>query len=176
VIGNLYVNVLDFLAGHHGGEDELVFPRLTARRPDDAPEVERIAAQHHDVDGALAASRQALAEWSGGGVAAQQRVADCLTDLGATLVAHLDEEERVVLPMCAESMTAPEWGELAPHGMQAFGGDKIWLILGLIRERFTQEQRDRMLAHMPPPAVEMWTGFGENAFNELMADIGAPLR
>lgn len=176
LISNMYENVLDFLAGHHGGEDALVFPRLTARRPEDAAEVARIAAQHHDVDDALAASTKALAEWSAGDETAQRRVVDCLTDLGATLVAHLDEEERQLLPMCAESMTAPEWGELAPHGMQAFGGDKIWLILGLIRERFTQEQRDRMLANMPPPAVEMWTGFGENAFNELMRAIGAPLR
>jgi hypothetical protein len=28
---------------------------------------------------------------------------------------------------------------------------------------------------MPPPAVQMWTSFGENAFNELMAAVGEPL-
>lgn len=176
LVSNLYENVLDFLAGHHSGEDQLVFPRLTARRPADAAEVERIAAQHHDVDGAIAASTKALADWSAGDDSARQRAADSLAELGATLVAHLDEEEREVLPMCADSMTAPEWGELSAHGMQTFGGDKIWLIIGLIRERFTQEQRDRMLANMPPPAVEMWTSFGENAFNELMDAVGTPLR
>jgi hypothetical protein len=35
----------------------------------------------------------------------------------------------------------------------------------------TQEQRDSMLAHTPPPARDMWTGFGENAFNELSAHV-----
>lgn len=176
LISNLYVNLLDFLDGHHSGEDQLVFPRLVSRRADDAREVERIAAQHRHVDNAVAASTAALGEWSAGEAAARDRVVAALTDLCATLVAHLDEEERALLPMCAESLTAPEWGELAAHGMQTFGGDKIWLILGLIRERFTQEQRDRMLANMPPPAVEMWTGFGEQAFDRLLDEIGAPLR
>jgi hemerythrin-like domain-containing protein len=176
LIGNFYDNVLKFLLVHHNGEDELVFPRLIARRPDDAAEIERVAAQHHDVDGALAGSGKALSDWMSGDSAAQPAVVDNLVELRDILVAHLDEEERVVLPMCGESLTPPEWGELPGHAMQAFEGDKIWLIMGLIRERFTQVQRDQMLAHMPPPAVEMWTGFGENAFNELMGAVGAPLR
>jgi hypothetical protein len=39
----------------------------------------------------------------------------------------------------------------------------------------TQAQRDDMIAHMPPPAVDMWTGFGEAAFKQLMAEVGPPL-
>ena len=35
---------------------------------------------------------------------------------------------------------------LPGHGMAAFDGDKIWLILGLIRERMNDEQRAAMLA------------------------------
>ena len=58
-------------------------------------------------------------------------------------------------------------GRAAPgHGMANFHGDKIWLILGLIRVRMTEEQRAAMLEHMPPPALETWTGFGEQAFKD----------
>jgi hypothetical protein len=39
----------------------------------------------------------------------------------------------------------------------------------------TQEQRDQMLAHMPPPAVEMWTSVGEQAYKNLVAEVGAPI-
>jgi hypothetical protein len=46
---------------------------------------------------------------------------------------------------------------------------------GLIRQRMTQRQRDLMIAHMPAPVVEMWTSFGENAFNQLIAEVGPPL-
>jgi hypothetical protein len=52
--------------------------------------------------------------------------------------------------------------------MGAFAGDKIWLILGLIRQQMNDEQR----ARKPPPAVEMWTSVGESSFNQLMAEVG----
>ena len=94
-----------------------------------------------------------------------------LESLREHLVEHLDEEERLGLPLAAEYLSAEEWGQLPGHGLAAFDGDKIWLILGLIRERMTEEQRAAMLAHMPPPAVDMWTGFGEHAFNELAAQV-----
>jgi hypothetical protein len=51
----------------------------------------------------------------------------------------------------------------------------VWLILGLIRDQMTQAQRDQMLAHMPPPAVEMWTSMGEQAYKNLLAEVGPPV-
>jgi hypothetical protein len=60
---------------------------------------------------------------------------------------------------------------LPGHALAGYQGDKVWLILGLIRERMTDEQRAKMLANMPPPARDMWTGFGENAFNELSSEV-----
>jgi hemerythrin-like domain-containing protein len=175
LIGNFYANILDFLAVHHEGEDELLYPLLVERCPD-AAFVSRVGDQHHDVEDLIAASRSALAVWTPGDDASGSAFAESLTALGARLEEHLDDEEREILPLCEEHITMPEWGALPAHGMMHFGGDKIWLVLGLLRERMTQEQRDLQLAHMPPPAVEMWTGFGENAFNELMTQVGAPLR
>ena len=61
------------------------------------------------------------------------------------------------------------------RGWRAFIDQYTPLILGLIRERFTQEQRESMDQKMPPPAVEMWNGFGEKAFGELIAEVGPPL-
>jgi hypothetical protein len=98
-------------------------------------------------------------------------VAGALGALREHLLEHLDEEERLVLPLAAEYLSAEEWGRLPGHGLAAFDGDKVWLILGLIRERMDEDQRAAMLAHMPPPAVDMWTGFGEQAFNELAAQV-----
>jgi hypothetical protein len=43
--------------------------------------------------------------------------------------------------------------------------------MGLIRENFTQQQRDAMLEHMPPPASQMWQNMGEASFNELIAQV-----
>ena len=105
--------------------------------------------------------------WPGGDAAAQKAAEERLDALGTPPACeHLDEEEAKVLPLAAEYLSMEEWGALPGHGMANFHGDKIWLILGLIRERMTDEQRAAMTAHMPPPALEMWTGFGEQAFED----------
>lgn len=175
LLKNFYANVLAFLSVHHNGEDELLYPLLKERAPAQRELVERVNAQHHDVEGLIAACGAALDAWSPGDAAAQENAGSLLGRLGERASVHLDDEERDILPLCAEHLSAPEWGALPAHGMMNFRGDKIWLVLGLIRERSTQHQRDEMLAHMPPPAVEMWTGFGERAYNDLMAQIGPPL-
>jgi len=98
-------------------------------------------------------------------------VVDDLGALRTQLVTHLDREESDALPLCEANLSVEEWGSLSGHGMANFHGDKIWLILGLIRERMTEAQRAAMLEHMPPPAVEMWTSFGEQAFKELSDQV-----
>jgi hemerythrin-like domain-containing protein len=175
LVKNFYANVIAFLAVHHEGEDELLYPLLKERAPEQRELIERVNAQHHDVEDLVAKSRAALNAWNSTDAAAQEHAAATLAQLGDRLTEHLDDEEVEMLPLCAEHISLPEWGALPAHAMQNFDGDKIWLILGLIRARFTQAQRDDMLAHMPPPAVEMWTGFGEQAYNDLTAQIGPPI-
>jgi hypothetical protein len=38
----------------------------------------------------------------------------------------------------------------------------------------SEDQRQTMLANMPPPAVDMWTGMGEQAYQNLVAEVGPP--
>ena len=175
LITNLYDNVLDFLHVHHEGEEQLVFPLLRQRCPEQLELLDLMASQHADVVELVSRSEGALSAWAGGDTSAQADTASALGALGSRLDQHLGEEELRVLPLCAEHMSLQEWGALPGHAMDNFGGDKIWLILGLIRGRMTQAQRDQMLAHMPPPAVEMWTSMGEQAYKNLMAEVGAPL-
>ena len=171
LVANYYENVLSFLHAHHEGEEEVVFPLLRERCPDHRALMERLAEQHEAALTSLMAARQWLAAWPGGGDAVRMDVVDALSALWEHLVEHLDEEERLGLPLAAEYLSAEEWGRLPGHGLAAFDGDKLWLILGLIRERMNEEQRVAMLTRMPPPVVDMWTGFGEQAFNELAARV-----
>jgi hemerythrin-like domain-containing protein len=175
LIANLYDNVLDFLHSHHDGEDELVFPVLRARCPEQDELITRIGSQHADVYDLVARSIEALSAWRAGEQSAQDTCGATLGALGGRLLEHLDDEEQDLLPLCADHMTSEEWAMLPGHAMASFAGDKIWLILGLIRDRMTQVQRDQMLATLPPPAVEMWTGFGEQAYRQLISEVGAPL-
>jgi len=174
-IANYYDNILYFLESHHDGEEVIVFPRLRERCPDHAALLDSLEEEHKQALKLLAAARGALAEWPGAdgdtAAATQTAVAESLEALRAQLVEHLDEEETRALPLCAEHILAEEWSQLPGHALAGYQGDKVWLILGLIRQRMTQAQRDAMLEHMPPPPRDMWINFGENAFNELSAQV-----
>jgi hypothetical protein len=177
LIANYYENILSFLEAHHDGEEQLVFPLLRARCAGNAELIDHLEGQHKEALRLLEEAQNSLAAWPAGDAATQQAAADSLEALRVQLVAHLDEEEAKVLPLAAANLSMEEWGALPGHGMANFGGDKIWLILGMIRERMTDDQRAAMLAHMPPPALDMWTGFGEQAFKDyssvVVVEVGA---
>ena len=172
LVGNFYRNIIAFLHVHHEGEEELIFPLLRDRCPGDLALVDVIASQHRDVDDLVDRSVSFLDQWATGSAEAQAQCAETLKTLGVVMTRHLSDEEEQLLPLCSTSLSEQEWGALPGHAMGSFAGDKIWLILGLIRQRMNDEQRARMLAFMPPPAVEMWTNLGEPSFNRLMAEIG----
>jgi hypothetical protein len=166
LIANYYENILSFLHTHHEGEEELVFPLLRERCDGAGELMDRMAEEHHEALDLLEQARAALAAWPGGDEAAQKAAQERLVELGSHLNEHLLEEEQKVLPLADANLSMEEWGAMPAHGMAAFDGDKIWLVLGLIRERMTDDQVAAMTAHMPPPALEMWTTFGEQAFKE----------
>ena len=174
-VATFYDNVLRFLDVHHAGEEELVLPRLIERCPDHSKVIGDMIAQHQAVIVDIAAAEAAIGSWvPSASRALGDEVAAALVRLGDDLGPHLDEEEADLLPIAAANMTQEEWGQLPAHGFAGFKGDKIWLILGLIRENMTAEQRDEMLANMPPPAVEMWNGFGSQAFDDFVAALDRP--
>lgn len=171
LVGSYYDNVLRLLHVHHDSEDECLTPRLVARgTPEEVAEVTRIAAQHADVLTDIATAEGRIAEFRA--TPSLDTAATCagsLATLNASLVAHLDEEETNAMPIAAKYINVAEWGELPGHGLANFTGDKIWLIIGLIREQMTDAQRADMLAHMPPPVADFWTGTGEQLFKDYMS-------
>ena len=171
MIANYYANVIDFLRVHHDGEEALVFPILIERAPAQRAILDKAAADHRTVVTLMADVCDELEIWEAKSDDGGQGVLDALGTLQVTLIPHLDEEEAEIVPLAAAHMNAEEWGQLSGHAMGHFQGDKIWLIMGLIRENFTQQQRDMMLAHMPAPAREMWETMGERSFNELIVQV-----
>jgi hypothetical protein len=164
LVGGFFSDVLEFLRVHHEGEDALMFPKLLDR-VDDPELVASIAAQHHDVEAALAATQQAIAAFRASASADDAaRLIDDLASLAGILQTHLDDEERAILPVCEAHLSVEEWGELPGHAMQSFQGDDMFLIIGLVREQFTDEQNARMLAEMPPPVVDAWHSVGLSAY------------
>lgn len=172
VVGSYYANVLALLHGHHEGEDELLTPRLLERAPEHADMILRVADQHLSVLTALDGAERAVAAWRADPSAvSRDATVAALADLDAKLIPHLDEEEREILPIAAQHINVAEWGQLPEHGLKNFAGDKMWLVIGLVREQMTDEQQAEMEAHMPPPLLEFWTNDGEGLFTDYVADL-----
>ncbi len=172
VVGSFYENVLEFLHGHHEGEDELLYPLLEERCPNEKDMLERIDAQHALLNGPMQEAREAIAEWRAApSTEGAAKVMRLLEEIDETLRPHLGEEETFVLPVATAWVSPEEWGQLPAHAMQTFQGDKPWLALGLIREQLTSDQRDRMLSGMPPPVQTLWTEQWEPAFTSFMGEV-----
>ncbi|HYA67453.1 MAG TPA: hypothetical protein VED63_01860, partial [Acidimicrobiales bacterium] len=119
----------------------------------------------------MGAVRDSLGSWELEGDSRTSHFAHSLRAPDDVLSPHLDQEETEVVPLATEYLTVQEWGALPGHALGRFTGDKVWLIMGLIRENFTPQQRDAMLENMPPPARQMWEAVGESSFNDLIAKV-----
>jgi len=171
LIANYLANVMSFLDVHHDGEEQIVFPVLIERSPKSKAVVEQMVAEHEQVVRLLKGVNESVARWEHGDDPDGAAVKASLQALNEGLESHLNEEEADLLPIAGEFLTVEEWGSLPGHGFANFQGDKVWLILGLIREQMNDEQRAAMLQNMPPPARQMWDTMGESAFNELIAEV-----
>jgi hypothetical protein len=171
VVGAYLSTVLKFLHAHHTGEDELMFPKLVERAED--PElVARVNAQHHLIEPALAAAGATASDWSAGGSAELgRRLVGEVAVLAGVTTPHLDEEEATIMPIVSEHITLDEWHELPGHALRSMEGDELWLVLGLVRDQMSQEQRDHMLEAMPPPLVEAWQAVGLESYKARITQL-----
>ena len=150
LIASFYENVLEFLHVHHGGEDELLYPKLEERCPDQLAELVRIDEQHKTLDAPMDAGRAALATWRARSTTENAQLAvEALDSIDATLRPHLTDEENTVVPLCGQWISADEWAELPAHGLMSFRGDKPWIIVGLLAEQLPAVKMQAMIAEMP---------------------------
>ena len=166
LIANYYENILSFLEAHHDGEEKLSLPLLCERCTGQGALFDQMERQHEEALALLGEAKSSLAAWPGGDAAAQKAAAQTP---GRAAHPSGGPPRRGGDQRPAPGRRQPlhgGMGALPEHGMAYFHGDKIWLILGLIRKRMNDEQRAAMLEQMPPPAVDMWTGFGEQAFKD----------
>jgi hemerythrin-like domain-containing protein len=168
LVASYYDNVLRLLHVHHDSEDMFLTPLLLERgTSDETAEIARIAAQHAAVLGDIETAEARISEFRAAPtVDGAATLASSLAGLNASLVAHLDEEENIAMPIAAKYINVAEWGQLPAHGLQNFTGDKIWLILGLLRTEMTDSQRANMDANMPPPVSEFWIETGEQLYTD----------
>jgi hemerythrin-like domain-containing protein len=138
---------------HHTIEDELLWPVLLERVPEElAPIVHLMESQHERVDVLLTAVDTALpALRDADDPALRDEVADTLDTLYVHLVEHLDAEEERLLPIAARCLTQAQWDALGEAGRAGGSGREGLLVLGMFQHDGDPTDFAKMLAHAPAP-------------------------
>lgn len=92
---------LDLLHQHHTSEDDELWPTLRERAPSCAGNLDLLESQHKQIDPVLELARDRSQT--------RERRAAVLGELHAMINDHLDDEERIALPLLREHITPQEW-------------------------------------------------------------------
>lgn len=141
---------------HHTIEDEMLWPRLLERVPDEmAPIVHLMESQHEGVDRLLAELGELLGSFRATArVEDRDRLAGILDDLYVRLVEHLDAEESRMLPIVARTISQEEWDAMGEAGRASTPRHERLLVLGM----YEYDGDPAVIAHMldDAPAPVRW--------------------
>jgi hemerythrin-like domain-containing protein len=151
---------------HHTVEDELLWPRLLERVPQDlAPIVELMQTQHERLDGLLGEIDTLVPEFRTSADAADRdRLADLFEDLATSLVEHLDAEEQRLIPLADRTLTDAEWDELGEAGRSGTPRSELTLTMGMYQYEGSPDAIAHMLADAPPPVRWIVPRLSQRAF------------
>ena len=165
IIGAHAREMLDFLHTHHTGEDLLLFPLLRERRVLDPELMDRMDAQHAQVNDAVVAINAELPTWTtSADAAAGERMAACIDTTMPTLIGHLDEEEQKLLPVVSVTLTQSEWDALGKHGISAIPVTRRLVTLGYITEETDDAERQKFMQVLPAPVRLAYKLIGHRQF------------
>lgn len=164
-----HLDFLDrFLHHHHTLEDELLWPVLLERVPDElAPIVHLMEAQHAGVEGTLAAIGELLPRWRATADAGlRDRLAEQYDALYVALAEHLDAEEQRLLPIASRALTQAEWDVLGDEGRRRGDRREGPLVLGMFAYEGDPAVFARIVGTAPRPVRALLTRLGRRAFRK----------
>lgn len=171
-VGSYYANVLKLLHAHHEAEDDTIYPQMLERLPEHREVLERVNAEHEVVLDSLGAAEDAVAAWRAApSSTTRDAAADALDTMAPILLDHLDHEEAEVVPLIGMCITVADWGAMSGNAFGRFGGDKVWLAIGLIQEQLLDSENETMEANMPPPVREFWVDSGRPMFHDFVGEL-----
>ncbi|HEX5018005.1 MAG TPA: hemerythrin domain-containing protein [Actinomycetes bacterium] len=152
---------IDFVIGvlhhHHASEDELLYPVLAERAPDQMTMVDQVGHQHVEVNGAIEAVTEACASWRGAPSAETgAALANALDTLNTVLQPHLDDEEQKIVPLAAITLTEQEWEAMGEHARAGIPKNMMPVAFGLLLEPLNDDDKAFMKSHLPAPVRLMF--------------------
>jgi hemerythrin-like domain-containing protein len=168
--------VLDMLHHHHVGEDELLWPRLSARTRLHADLLARMDSQHRGLAVLLEHAATALPAWQDAPAAhTSAPLTTLLEQIANRLDEHFDEEEAEILPIVERVITAAEYHEVGQRGLVSVPLARRLVVLGYLLEDVTPRERTDFLAAIPAPARLAYRLIGRRQHRNETARLRGPL-
>ena len=143
---------LTMLHHHHESEDELLYPLLIERAPEQAASTAKAEEQHQAIGDTIDTASTACATWRRQpSTETGEVLAAALDTLNATLQPHLDDEEREVVPLAAVTLTQAEWDAVGEHSRAQIPRSKMPIAFGMITEPLDESDSAYMKSHLPAP-------------------------
>lgn len=158
--------VHDNLHHHHTAEDDLLWPKLLERVPEElAPLVHLMEQQHATVEALLEEIADVLPRWrSTADRVDRDALADLHDRLYVHLVEHMDAEEERLLPIASRNVSQEEWEEMGAAARSGTPRSKSLLVLGMIVQDGDPELVSVMLAGAPAPVRWLLPRLGRRAY------------
>ena len=104
-------------SSHHAAEDDLIWPKLHARAPVGDHDICRMEDEHRAIAAGIDTAKATGSEWvKTGAPSAAKRLRTAVDELIGLVDVHLDDEERDVVPLIEEYITAAEWKKATARG------------------------------------------------------------
>jgi len=159
---------------HHEGEDELLYPKLIQRVPEQAPMTEQVEHEHLAIKTALEAASAACAAWRQRPFAETgEALAAALDHLNAVVQPHLDDEENKVVPLAAVTLTQQEWDAMGKQGVAWIPRNKRGIAFGMILEPLGDADRAYMMRSLPAPVRMLYPFLIERPWKKYASTLRA---
>ena len=159
---------------HHTGEDELVWPKLLQRGPEEiVPLVETMERQHEDLHRALAEVEERAAIWGRTAAAADRHsLAAALDAMIAPMLEHLGVEEAHLLSLIDKYLTEKEWGQVGAAAMASTPKNRLPVLFGMVLRDARPEHVEGLKAVVPAPAWFVLSRLGPPAYARYARRLG----
>jgi hemerythrin-like domain-containing protein len=167
IVGDHITFMLSALHHHHAAEDDHVWPILQLRVTRSKADIQRMMDEHSAIATAVQRVETLLVPWRTSADRGSARLlASAATGLAALVNEHLDDEERVALPLIEQYLRADEWQAMLDQAATFINVRNLRLGIvmgGMVLGAASDEERRVLLASLPAPQRFMIRLFGARA-------------
>ena len=157
---------------HHEGEDELLYPKLIERVPEQAPMTEEVEHEHELIKTALDATSAACATWCQRPSAETgEALAAALDHLNVVVQPHLDDEEQKIVPLAAVTFTQQEWDAMGKHGAAWVPRNRRGIAFGMMLDPLGEADRAHMMRNLHAPVRMLYPFLIERPWKKYAATL-----